>query len=430
MINLNENRKYIQSYIDLRNKYTDELSTKIITVESTARWLDSPDAGKISCEIENEKVVAAVIVHRRREVTVFSEKRGMGDLLLKEAEKMAFSLGFNEIYAKTKEDNIRSKELFVRNGYFYSEGIYTKHIHDTKKYGFVNGAEDFPRMVVLSFSYTCNSRCPNCPYRNSTIRDKYINNVFFEEKMFKKIADECGEHRAVLRLTGGGEPTLHKDIVSFTEYASKKGCKVSIITNGSSDVSDLLEIADMIEFSVDAGNEEEYKKVRPGLSWCKLNTNIANAFAKRKKTKLICSIINQRGIDVEGAKMYWSFLDIVQIRKFLTWGYNEDRSANKNAYLDDSIPCPWLWERISIDTKGDVTYCPEDIAFNYKFANINNTSIKDIWHSNNYKKMRDKHISGKISDVEMCKKCPDKKFRSWNFNYYKMAEYADNNITT
>ena len=42
--------------------------------------------------------------------------------------------------------------------------------HIPEKYGIVEGAEEFPKMVIVSFSYVCNSKCPNCPYNNSNIR--------------------------------------------------------------------------------------------------------------------------------------------------------------------------------------------------------------------------------------------------------------------
>jgi len=69
----------------------------------------------------------------------------------------------------------------------------------------------------------------------------------------------------------------------------------------------------------------------------------------------VCSIINQEGVDVAAAEKYWSpRVDNVQIRKYLTWGYNEDRSADDSPYLlpEERIPCPWLFERLNIDTRG------------------------------------------------------------------------------
>ena len=425
-INLNDNRQYIQSYIDLRNKYTDELMTKVITVQGTIEWFENGQGGAIHCLIEDDGVVAAVIVHKRKEVTIFSDKAGMGDKLLKEAERMARNLGYDKLWARVKDGNYPAHAAFDRNGYVFANGIYVKKVYD---YGIRPEAREYPMMIVLSFSYACNARCPNCPYNNSDIRTGYKDARYMSWEVFKKIVDESGPYGTVLRLSGGGEPTLHKDLEKFVKYASEKGCKVSMITNGSSDVSRFIDYFDMVEYSVDAGGRDEYSIVRPGLDWDYLNENIKKALAYRKKTKLICSIINQTGVDVEKAVFYWSTMDFVQVRKYLTWGYNENNSADDSPYLEPGEPCPWLFERLNIDSRGDVTYCGEDIAFKYKFANIMDRGIRDIWLGKEFSELREKHLGKRVGAVKMCMECPDMKFRTWEYNYWKMRENANNNIT-
>jgi len=52
-------------------------------------------------------------------------------------------------------------------------------------------------------------------------------------EIFKRIADEVGKYNAWLRISGGGEPTLHPQFFELMKYAKDKGCKLGIITNGS-----------------------------------------------------------------------------------------------------------------------------------------------------------------------------------------------------
>ena len=127
-------------------------------------------------------------------------------------------------------------------------------------------------MSVLSFVYACNARCPNCPYNNSDIRAKYKGAIFMPENIFKKIADESGEHGSYLRLSGGGEPMLHPQAVDLMLYAKSRGAKIGLITNASKftrqDLEKLIAAGvDAIECSVDAPDEVTYNKVRPGLDW-------------------------------------------------------------------------------------------------------------------------------------------------------------------
>jgi radical SAM protein with 4Fe4S-binding SPASM domain len=312
-----------------------------------------------------------------------------------------------------------------------------KVIHTQEKYDLREDAKEFPMMLVLSFVYICNARCPNCPYSNSDIRSKYKDALVMPERIFKRIADECGEYRAYLRISGGGEPMLHPQAVELMVYAKKKGAKIGLITNGSQfneeSLTTLIDAGvDAIEFSADAPDEQTYNQVRPGLDWIKLNRNARLAVEIRNRfhtnTRIIASVINQQGVNVKAAEEYWSeIVDKVQIRKYLTWGYNKDKSADTAPYLppEERVPCPWLFERFNIDSRGDVTLCGEDIAFNEKFANIMESSIKEIWHGPEFTYFRERHLSGHGDDIPICKKCPDWQYRSWQYNYWKILRDAE-----
>ena len=171
--------------------------------------------------------------------------------------------------------------------------------HTQPQYGIRPEAKEFPMMVVLSFVYVCNAKCPNCPYNNSKIRDTYKGAFYMPEEIFKKIADECGPYNSLLRLSGGGEPMLHPNAMDLILYAKKKGAAIGIISNGSrynyEKLEQLIKVeVDALEFSVDAGDSESYSKVRPGLDWNTLNENIINAVKIRdklhSKTRIITNL--------------------------------------------------------------------------------------------------------------------------------------------
>lgn len=297
--------------------------------------------------------------------------------------------------------------------------------HTVEKYGLKEGAEEFPLMVVLGYIYKCNASCPNCPYNNSSIREKYSGNKCMSKEVFNKIVDEAAPYHSVIRFTGGGEPMLHSDIFDNVKYAKDNGCKTSIITNGSKSVKELMGLTDGIEFSVDAGTEEEYKIARPGLSWDVLNKNVNEAIDNKNNTRIIVSIINQKGVDVKKAEAYWKDkVDVVQVRKFLTWGFNDDNSADDTPYLppEKTVPCPWLFERIYVDTTGGVTYCNANIDLSHEFANVLCRSLKEIWIGPEMTELRQLHINGEGTKFPMCNKCPDWQYRSWTHNYWKLVK--------
>lgn len=310
-------------------------------------------------------------------------------------------------------------------------------VHTQETYGLREGAKEFPMMLVLSFVYVCNAKCPNCPYNNSDIRTRYKDMPLMPEHIFKRIADECAEYKAYVRISGGGEPMLHPQAVELMVYAKEQGARIGLITNGSRFNEDSLTSligagVDAIEFSADAPDEETYNIVRPGLDWNRLNHNVRLALKIRQRlqaeTRIIVSVINQEGVNVQAAEEYWSgIVDKVQVRKYLTWGYTQDKSADSTPYLppEERIPCPWLFERFNIDSRGDVTLCGEDIAFREKFANVMEASIKDIWHGPEFTYFREKHLSGRGHDIAICRRCPDWQFRSWQYNYWKILEDAE-----
>ena len=314
--------------------------------------------------------------------------------------------------------------------------------HQQKKYGIRPQARKFPMMSVLSFVYVCNARCPNCPYTNSKIREDYSDRPYMHEDTFKIIANQCGEHGAWIRLSGGGEPMLHPKAVELIEYAKKGGAKIGLITNGSKFTKEnsvrLLEAqVDMIEFSVDAADPEAYSKVRKGLNWHKLLSNVRRMVELRNQlkshTKIIASGVNQVGVDIETVATFWEpIVDNFQKRKYLTWGINDpSRSADSTPYLqpEQMIPCPFIFERLNIDSRGKVMVCGFDIAAKTDMGNVHEKSIKEIWLGEGFEYFREMHLSRRGHKIELCANCPDWKYRSWNHNYWKIVENAEKRKT-
>lgn len=317
-----------------------------------------------------------------------------------------------------------------------NKNIYTEHMQES--YGIRLEAQEFPMMCVLSFVYVCNAKCPNCPYTNSKIRDDYKDRPFMNEETFKLIADQCGEYGVWIRLTGGGEPMLHPQALELIEYAKNAGAKIGLITNGSRFTEEnstrLLEIGvDMIEFSVDACDAETYTRLRKGLDWEKLLINAKRMVELRNKlkstSKIIASGINQKGVDINAVIRFWEpLVDIFQNRKYLTWGINDpSKSADLTPYLppEQMIPCPFLFERLNIDSRGKVVLCGFDIAGVTDMGNIHEKSIKAIWHGQGFEYYRNMHLEQKGDEIEICRTCPDWKYRSWKHNYWKIIKNAE-----
>jgi len=310
--------------------------------------------------------------------------------------------------------------------------------HMPDKYDFKEGAKEFPLMVVASMAYICNARCPHCPYTNSDIRSDYADAPFMSREIFRKLADECGKYKSFIRLSGGGEPLLNPEMIELIEYAKLAGARIGLITNGSlltpERVDRLLACnTDAIEVSVDAADPETYAKVRAGLDFARLMKNIDYTLKRRNdlksESKVVVSVVNQKAVEnqLQDIVKFWNaMVDNVIVRKYLTWNIlNEEGSGDPTPYLAQRIPCPWPFERINVDTRGRVMFCGYDIAGVTDLGNIMETSIKEIWNGPEMQSRRELLLEGKYEDIEVCRKCPDWRYRSWNYNYYHMYSVAE-----
>ena len=317
-----------------------------------------------------------------------------------------------------------------------------KPVHTQSSYGLRPEASEFPMMLVLSFVYPCNALCPHCPYTNSNIRKEYRDAPYMPAPLFKKIADETGRYGAYLRISGGGEPMLHPQGAELLVYAKRVGCKIGLITNGSKFTEEnsrafVAAGVDMIEFSVDACDETTYGVVRKGLDWQILVDNVERMLAIRNEmrstTKIVASCVNQEGVDVDAVEKFWvegMGIDYLIKRKFLTWGLNtsldDSRSADPAAYLNtDEIPCPFIFERLNIDSRGNVMVCGYDISAHTSMGNVTTESIRDIWHGPGFRFYREKHLAGRGKEIGLCAGCPDWQYRSWQHNYWKVVDNAE-----
>jgi len=231
---------------------------------------------------------------------------------------------------------------------------------------------------------------------------------------------------------------LHPHAVELMEYARAKGAKVGLITNGSrfneENSRRLLACGiDMIEISVDAADVDTYGRVRKGLDWENLLSGVRRLVALRNEmrspTRIIASGVNQQGVDIEKVAAFWEpLVDNFQKRKYLTWGINDPAfSADSTPYLpsEELIPCPFIFERLNIDSRGKVMVCGFDIAARTDMGNIHEKSISEIWHGKGFSYYREMHLSRRGREIELCSGCPDWQYRSWQHNYWKIVREAE-----
>ena len=77
-------------------------------------------------------------------------------------------------------------------------------------------------------------------------------------------------------------------------------------------------------------------------------------------------------------------------------------------------PCLKLLTDIVIYWNGEVAVCNHDWQRKEFIGNVNNESIRNIWQSEYYRRIRKRHLQGKYAADPTCRNC-----EHWRIYYYK-----------
>lgn len=127
-----------------------------------------------------------------------------------------------------------------------------------------------PVHVQLILSDLCNQNCHFCCFRDESspeLRGMFAegenhnpNRMLPFDKVIE-ILDDCAEMGVKgIELTGGGEPTIHKQFSKVVEAINARGLKWGLITNGVRPQD--LSTAEWVRVSLDAATAETYAAVR------------------------------------------------------------------------------------------------------------------------------------------------------------------------
>lgn len=134
--------------------------------------------------------------------------------------------------------------------------------------------------VLLELSPICNFSCPFCYVRQSPQEMLNEGKHVLRFSFWKSILDQLFEMGVMYVKFTGGECMLHPDFVEIYEYAAKKGFFVSLISNGSSLTSRILDMfkrfpPSSISITVYGGSERTYQKIcGNGEYYQKVMTNL------------------------------------------------------------------------------------------------------------------------------------------------------------
>ena len=133
-------------------------------------------------------------------------------------------------------------------------------------------------------------------------------------------------------------------------------------------------------------------------------------------------------------------VDEVITRKFLSWddnttiqlGHALDPHLYKRIPTEKNEPCVWPFERLNVDTLGRVALCGQDISFKTAplFPNVNDASLKEIWHGERFNWYRKLHLDGKGAEAWPCRGCSAwlAGIRDWEHGWLKVLKTSGDHV--
>lgn len=303
----------------------------------------------------------------------------------------------------------------------------------------------FPYFVQVDITNICNLGCTMCPVHYAGIEKTHI-----DYEIFKKIMDNLDGVKEI-DLVGLGEPLCYPRIIDAIKYCKSKGMVVKITSNGLLLNNDdlikklILSGLDSISFSIESisdanpdkvahrdsrvlSNIERLIKLKEDTNYSTPKISIQTVLFKNREHDVYEVIkwgarhsVNR--INVLRMQMYFNidaqrpdsreekviFNEFAKLRKkykvridciqdqFFT-GLKGFLYKYFKYFLRLDSFCIRLIDFPVISQKGDMVPCC--VLSNYKFGNILEERIEDIWHSEKFNKFRKDH-----NQVEICSKC-------------------------
>ena len=216
---------------------------------------------------------------------------------------------------------------------------------------------DFPYLVDIELTNTCNLKCQYCPTGQGTAeREK----GFMKGNIWCKILKELIEHQTPVRFARWGEPTLHKKVYDWIAEAKGKNLLTHLTTNGK-----LLRVYEVLDC---------------GLDSIKFSVHDYDPSEKIKT-------------------LYKS-----SPRPYITvTPYAKMRDLSLPS--DTHTKCPEVFGKLSVNWDGLVSACCGDYDNLMIIGDMKKNTLREIWNGSELSKYRQMLVDKKYEELPLCRNC-------------------------
>lgn len=296
------------------------------------------------------------------------------------------------------------------------------------QYGFQGRLKaDFPSQIIVDATEVCNLACIHCPHPEFKRSEQYAAR-YLDSAIHNKMVDEVREYgqgqTLYIRYTSNGEPLVHPNIYDMLDCAVRNsGVFVALTTNGTimneKRIEKLLASGlHMVDISIDAFLPKTYAEIRRGGNLEITRGNVLRIIEMKRRTgaatRIVVSFVEQRQNRGEAVafESYWKQqgADFVIIRRLHSAAGGLAVIAMDMKVSQQSMerkPCLYPWERILLNPKGELAFCPQDWVHGSVLADYRTTTIREVWQGDAYRKLREAHLTNQFKAFPFCAQCPD-----------------------
>ena len=298
-------------------------------------------------------------------------------------------------------------------------------------YGRLNS--DFPSQIIVDATEVCNLACVHCPHPEFK-KSEHYRARYLPTELNAKMVDEVRNHgkgkTQYIRYTSNGEPLVHPNIHDMLEYSVQhSGVLVTLTTNGTilreERIEKLLSSGlHIIDISIDAFTDETYAKIRVNGCLEVTRRNVLKLIELRArhqaKAKIVVSFVEQpqNTGEVGSFEAFWKAAgaDYVIIRRLhsAAGGVAGIAQAMRQTQSTETRrPCLYPWERILLNPRGELAFCPQDWSHGSVVADFTVTTIRETWKGEYYRRLREAHLDNNYCKHKFCGQCPDWRTTRW-----------------
>lgn len=265
--------------------------------------------------------------------------------------------------------------------------------------------------ITIEITNKCGASCVMCPRELMTNNFSTMKNELFE----KIVEDAFANGVEILDLCGYGDVFLDKQLFAKVKFAKdlKPDCKVFVSTTGISMLprmaEDIVELIDILKFSIYGVSQETYSYMMGGISRDKAYSNINHLLNVIRETKASTYTVGNFIVMPESEHEMDDWLSIWEPKLSEVYCWKPHNYIYGRAYRDISGKSQKTCGRpldgpLNVAADGKAHVCCFDFDKKMVVGDMNFQSIDEVLCSSSMKNIQEKHRASDFTNL-LCEIC-------------------------